>query len=233
MAITARELMQKPKFEGIGKFVEARKANGEYPASFVFEFFGGQVSIEVNELEYSEYSKQPSTGSYYMLSGFVKFNVRNGSISLVAVERRKIADDESGLSDDHISTYVGGISIRGVARVKDKKATQIDNANTYISAVLEWPGATYQFKGYSRDVHESIPSPELDPEKPAMHVRCVFGILTREERSKTGQKFLQQVLTLASVAAEPLASSGAAGSASAAQAAPPGGATRPPVTPPK
>jgi len=51
MAITSKELMQAPKFEGLGKYVYCRAGNGDWAPTYTFEFFGGQVSVEVEESE--------------------------------------------------------------------------------------------------------------------------------------------------------------------------------------
>jgi len=54
--------MEAPMFVGLGKFVYSRPGNGDWPPSFMFEFFGGQMSIEVEE---SEVLNPPAVDSFF------------------------------------------------------------------------------------------------------------------------------------------------------------------------
>ena len=112
MGITTKELMQPPKFEGLGKFVYSRPGNGDWAPSFMFEFFGGQVSVEVEE---SESLNPPAVGSMYFIAGDLRRNPRNGSVSLAAKTHRFVAKDDESLSSEQLDQYVRGLSIRGVA----------------------------------------------------------------------------------------------------------------------
>jgi len=135
MAITAKELMQPPVFEGLGKFVYSRPASGDWPASFTFEFFGGQMNIEVGE---SEVLNPPAIGAFFLITGNVRRNTRNGTISLAATEKKFIGNDATALSEEQTQQYVSGLRIRGVGIVKDKQSVQIGRNPAFLSSILEW-----------------------------------------------------------------------------------------------
>ena len=88
MAIEPKELMQAPRFEGIGSFVYCRAGNENWKPSFVIEFFGGQLSVEIDE---SEVSNPPSPGTMFLIGGTVRQNGRNGTVSLVSNIKKQLA----------------------------------------------------------------------------------------------------------------------------------------------
>ena len=145
MAITAKELMQPPTFEGLGKYVRCRAANENWQATFTFEFFGGQMDIEVSG---EEFANPPVVGSFFLVAGEVRRNPRNGTIILVATEKRLIGNDATALSEEQTQQYVGGVTIRGVGVVKEKRTVTV-NRDTFLSSIMEWQGALHVTRAVS------------------------------------------------------------------------------------
>ena len=209
MAIIARELMQPPLFEGLGKFVYSRPANGDWPASFTFEFFGGQMSVEVSE---SEILNPPAVGAFFLVSGTVRRNTRNGTVSLSASEKKFVANDAGALTEEQTQQYVSGLRIRGVGVVKDKQSSQIGRGPTYLSCVLEWQGATHLFKKLTPELYQRIPSPSKAGERAPSYVRFELTMLVRDDTNDNGQRIVQQVPSLTWIQSEPLSSGSTASS---------------------
>ena len=195
MTITLKELMQPPKFEGLGKFVYARAANGEWAPTFTFEFFGGQVSVEVDD---SEVASPPAIGSMFSIAGHVRRSNRNGSITLAATEKKFVSQDSSGLSEEQTGQYAHGLSFRGVGVVKAKDSTQIGRQPAFLSSTLEWQGATHQFKRLTPEIYQRIPAVSRDPREPS-YVRFELAMLVREERNTDGQLVALQIPSLTSI----------------------------------
>jgi len=215
MAITARELMQPPVFEGLGKFVYCRGASGDWPASFSFEFFGGQMSVEVDE---SELQNPPAVGAFFFITGNVRRNTRNGTISLAAMEKKFVANDVSALSEEQTQQYVNGLRIRGVGIVKDRQSSQIARGPTYYSAVLEWQGATHRFSGLTPELYQRIPVPGKGVDRVPAYVRFELTMLVRDERNDNGQRIVQQIPSLTWIQLEPLSTGSVAGSSASTPA---------------
>jgi len=193
MGITAKELMQPPKFEGLGKFVYARQGSGEWAPTYTFEFFGGQVSVEVDD---SEISNPPSVGAMFLISGHVRRSHRNGSISLAATEKKFVAQNEDGLSLEQTGQFVSGLVIRGVGVVEDKQSTVIGRQPAFLSATLKWQGATHQFKKLTPETYQRVPSKG--------YVRFELSMRVREERNLDGQLIVLQIPTLKSIQSDEL-----------------------------
>jgi len=195
MPITAKELMQPPKFEGLGKFVYSRAASGEWAPTFTFEFFGGQVSVEVEE---SEILNPPAVGSMFFISGFVRRSHRNGSITLAATDKKFVVADPDNLSVEQMEQFIGGLRIRGVGVVVDKQATTIGRQLPYLSATLRWQGATHQFKKLTPEIYQRVPSKG--------HVRFELNMRVREERNTDGQLIVLQIPSLELIQSDTLQS---------------------------
>jgi len=193
MAITPKELIQPPMFEGLAKYVYCRPGNGEWSPTYTFEFFGGQVSVEVDE---AEVLTPPVPGTMFWVSGYVRRSVRNGTITLAATDKKFVAKDESSMTAEQLEQYVRGLPIRGVAIVEDKQSTMM-NRVTYMSATLRWQGATHQFKKLTPEIYQRIPT--KGP------VRFEMAMMVREERNTDGQLVVLQVPSLVSVQMETMA----------------------------
>ena len=148
MAISAKELMQPPMFEGLGKFVYARPGSGDWPPTYTFEFLGSQVNVEVDE---SEVANPPAVGTMFHIIGHVRSSQRNGAVSLIATEKRFVASDADKMTEEQMMQYVAGLSITGVGAVKDKQSTTMKRT-TYMSATLEWQGSTHLFKKLTPEI---------------------------------------------------------------------------------
>jgi hypothetical protein len=212
MAITSRELMQPPKFEGLGKFVYARPGSGEWSPTFVLEFFGGQVSIEVEDTEVVD---PPEVGSFFHISGHVRCSQRNGSISLVATEKKFVAKREEELTSEQTDAFVGGLLIVGVGVVKTKESTQIGRSPAFLSATLGWQGSTYQFKKLTPEIFQRIPAPNAGK---VVYVRFELSMLVRQERNNDGQLINLQIPSLSKIQLDNLVSGSAASSAASTAA---------------
>jgi len=204
MAITSKELMQAPKFEGLGKYVYCRAGNGDWAPTYTFEFFGGQVSVEVEE---SEVLNPPVVGSMFFISGHVRRSNRNGSITLAATDKKFIVADSDLLSSEQTHQYCRGLLITGVGVIEDKQSAQIGRSPAFLSATLKWQGVTHQFKKLTPEMYQKIPSP-------GSYVRFQLGMLVREERNADGQMVVLQMPSLVSVQLDKL-ETGSVASASA------------------
>jgi hypothetical protein len=196
MTIEMKELMQAPKFEGYGTFVMCRPGSGDWPPNYLFEFFGGQVSLEVEE---SETLDPPAVGSSFFLSGKVRYNPRNGTVSLLADEKKFIA----AISAEQ---YVSGLRIKGVGIVEQKISTTM-NRQTFLKATLKWHGAVHEFRKLSPELFQRLPNR-------GGAVRFELGLLVQTERNLTGQSVQLQVPSLVSVQLDNLSGSVPAASSS-------------------
>jgi hypothetical protein len=194
MAITPKELMQPPKFEGLGKFVYARPGNGEWAPNFVFEVWGGQVSVEVSE---SESANPPMVDTVFRLSGHVRHNGRNGTVALVATLKERLPDFSP-------EEFVKGLNIAGVGVVEAKSST-VMNRQTFWKVTLKWQGATHEFRKLSPELYQRIPGA-------GSYCRFGLGMLVRSERNLNGQMIVLQEPSLASIQVEEIST----GSVSAA-----------------
>jgi hypothetical protein len=206
MGITVKDLMQPPKFEGLGKFVYSRAGNDDWPATFTFEFFGGQLSVEVEE---EELLNPPVVGSMFFISGDLRRNSRNGTISLAATGHKFVASSSENLSSEQMDQYVRGLSIRGVGVVEDKQSVVMGRQPAYLSAMLKWQGATHQFKKLPPELFQRIPGK-------GSYVRFELSMRVREERSREGQMIMLQIPFLESVTLDKLESGSVSGVSSAA-----------------
>ena len=196
MGITPKELMQHPKFEGLGKFVYARPANGEWAASFTFEFFGGQVSVEVEE---SESLNPPAVGSMYFIAGELRRNTRNGTIALSAKTHRFVAANEDSLTAEQVEQYVRGFLIHGVGKVEDKNSFQPPGRqqSAFLSVTLKWQGAIHKFKSLPPELYQRVPGK-------GCYVRFELSMRVREERNLDGQMIVQQIPSLEGITLDKL-----------------------------
>ena len=213
MAIEPKELMQSPRFEGLGSFVYCRPGNEDWKPSYVIEFFGGQISVEVEE---SEVLNPPAVGTMFLIGGSIRHNGRNGSVSLVSSVKKLLAPTAEGLAQDQMQQYVGGLRIWGVGIIHAKDSVVV-NRVTYSKATLKWQGATHEFRKLTPEMYQRIPGV-------GKYVRFDLGLSVKEERNQTGQSVLIQFPSLVSVKAEDLltgsVASGAVGSKPAAPAPP-------------
>ena len=219
MAIEPKELMQAPRFEGIGSFVYCRPGNEEWKPSYVIEFFGGQMSVEVEE---SEVSSPPAPGAMFLIGGNVRHNARNGTVSLVSTVKKHLAASSDGMSQDQLEQYVRGLRIWGVGIVHSRDSV-VMNRTTYNKATLKWQGATHEFRKLTPEIYQRIPSA-------GKYIRFDLGLSVKEERNQTGQSVLLQFPSLASVKVDELAT-GSVPSAAATAAA--GTPPKPPIPPAK
>jgi len=171
MAIEPKELMQAPRFEGIGSFVSCRPGNEEWKPSFVFEFLGGQMSVEVEE---SEAANPPTVGALFAVGGHVRYNNRYGSVSLVSTVKKQLGATVESLSPDQMEQFLRGVRVWGVGIVH-ARTTSTMNRTTYSKATLKWHGATHEFRMLPPEVYGKIPSV-------GRYVRFELGISVREER---------------------------------------------------
>ena len=221
MAIESRELMQPPRFEGIGSFVYCRPGNEEWKPSYVIEFFGGQMTVEVDE---SEVHNPPVVGAMFLIAGNLRHNSRNGSVSLVSSVKKPLADSPESLTQAQMEQYVRGLQVSGVGIVHSKDSVSV-NRQTYSKATLKWQGATHEFRKLTPELYQRIPSI-------GKYVRFELGLSVKEERNLTGQSVLIQFPTLASIKADELST----GSVPRGSAMAPEGSAAPPraaATPPK
>jgi len=221
MGITPKELVQAPKFEGLGKFVYARPGSGDWGPSFTFEFFGGQVSVEVEE---SESLNPPVVGSMFSIKGDLRRNARNGSITLSAKNHRLEASHEDAMTPEQWEQYVRGLLIRGVGVVEDKQSFQPSgrNQSAFLSAILKWQGAIHKFKQLSPELFQRIPSR-------GSYVRFELTIHVREERNQDGQMVILQIPSLQAIYLDKLETGSVAGPQAGVASAP----VAKPVTPAK
>ena len=210
MAIERRELAQLPRFEGVGKFVYARHGDGLRPSMFTLEFFGGQVNIEVTE---EEVLNPPVVGVMFLVSGSLQYNSFNGSVRLIANEKRKIADSDSQLTDEQWGQYVTGLSIGGVGIVEAKSSTSM-NRQTFNKATLKWQGAIHEFRSLSPEIFQRVPSV-------GQYVRFKLGLLVGQERNQNGQSVVVQKPSLVGCQLDSLVTGSVPSVAANAAAVPP------------
>ena len=210
MAIEPKELMKAPSFDGIGSFVYCRPGNGDWKPSYVIEFFGGQMSVEVDE---SEVTNPPAPGTMFLVGGSIRHNSRNGTVALVASAKKQLAASQEGLSPEQLSHYVGGIRVRGVGIVHSKDSVVVDRT-TYSKATLKWQGACHEFRKLTPEIYQRIPAA-------GKFVRFELGLSVKEERSESGQIGLLQFPSIASIKMEELTTGAIPSEAAATAGTPP------------
>lgn len=208
MTITTRELMQPPKFEGLGKYVYCRPASGEWAATYTFEFFGGQVSVEVDD---NEITNPPAVGAMFLIAGHVRRSNRNGSITLSATAKKLVAINDESLSTEQLDQFVGGLRIAGVGVVESKQSAQIGRQPAFLSATIKWQGATHLFKKLTPEMFQRIPSKG--------YVRFELSLGVREERNQEGQLIQLQIPSLMMIQSDTLQTGSVPSPAVAATAA--------------
>ena len=211
MAIEPKELGQAPRFEGLGSFVLCRPGNDDWKPSYMIEFFGGQVSVEVDE---SEVSNPPVPGTMFLIAGSIRHNSRNSTVSLVTTAKKHIAASQEALTAEQWEQYVRGLRISGVGIVHAKDSVMFQK-QTYSKATLKWQGATHEFRKLTPEIYLRIPGA-------GKYVRFNLGLSVREEKNPTGQLVVYQMPSLVSINAEELATG----------SVPSGGAPKPPTPPP-
>jgi hypothetical protein len=210
MAIEPKELMQAPRFEGIGSFSYCRPGNEEWKPSFVFEFLGGQISVEVDE---SEVSNPPSVGTLFAVGGYIRYSTRNAAVSLVSTVKKPLGTTLESLSSEQMAQYARGIRVWGVGVVHSRDSATMGRV-TYNRATLKWCGATYDFRKLTPEIYQRIPSA-------GKFVRFELDLSIREEKNTTGQLVLIHFPSLKSVSVEELSTGSVASSAAAKAAVPP------------
>ena len=222
MAIERKELMEAPRFEGIGSFVYCRPGNDEWKPSYVMEFYGGQISVEVEDLEVSN---PPVPGTMFLIGGRIRHNSRNATVSLVTETKKQLAVTWQDLTSEQMDIFVRGLRIWGVGNVhsKDSFTSTGPSRQTYLKTTLRWHGSTHEFKKLSPEVYQRLPAP-------GKYIRFELGISVREERNRDGQMVVLQFPSLASVTVDELAT-GSVPSAAATAAA--GTPPKPPIPPAK
>ena len=194
MAIEARELIQSPRFEGLGSFLYCRPGNEEWKPSYMIEFYGGQLSVEVED---TEVSNPPAVGTIFQFAGSIRHNSRNGSVSLVTSSKKQLAASPESLTPEQMEQFVRGLRISGVGIVHAKDSVSM-NRQTYNKATLKWQGATHEFRKLTPETYQRIPGV-------GKYVRFELGLSVRDERNLTGQSVVIQMPSLVSVKAEELA----------------------------
>lgn len=223
MAIEPKDFAQAPCFEGIGSFVYCRPGNEEWKPSFVIEFFGGQISVEVDE---SEVHNPPAVGAMFLIAGTLRYHNRNGSVSLVSAAKRYMAVSLESLTMEQFEQYCRGLRVWGVGIVHAKDSVTV-NRNTYNKATLKWRGATHEFRKLTPEIYQRIPSV-------GKYVRFDLGLSVREERNQMGQMVLVQFPSLVSIKADDLVTGSVASSAAGAAASSVAGSVPPkPAAPAK
>jgi hypothetical protein len=191
MAIDAKDLMIVPHFEAYGTFnsvVDFTPDGGERYLAFRFDYLGGQFSVQVDE---GELEKVPEEGTPYRIVGKVRYNNRNGSISLVP-EQKTLLKEMSG--DD----FAKGLRIIGAGIVEDKKVTTM-NRQTYKKVTLKWCGGLHLFKDMPDELYAKVPPR-------GKYVKFQFGVSTHTERGEGGKQIQLQVPVLLGVQGEELRS---------------------------
>jgi hypothetical protein len=174
MAIELKELVAYPFFEGLGVFAYAREATETRKNAFVFESYGGQVAVDVDE---SEYLNPPAVGTLYQIVGTARRNNWNGTMSLSATGKRFVS---SSASAEHMEEFTQGLRIRGVGKLEAKSSVMVQR-KTYSKATLKWQGAIHEFRSLAPEMYQRIPSV-------GSYVRFELGLLPSEVRNQeTGQ----------------------------------------------
>ena len=210
MAIEPKELMKAPSFDGIGSFVYSRPGNGDWKPSYVIEFFGGQMSVEVDE---SEISNPPAPGTMFLVGGSIRHNGRNGTVSLIGSAKKQLAASPEGLSAEQWSQFARGVRVRGVGVVHSKDSVVV-NRTTYSKVTLKWQGATHEFRRLTPEIYQSIPSA-------GKYVRFELSLSVKEERNETGQTGLLQFPALTAIKVEDLITGSVPSEAAATAGTPP------------
>jgi hypothetical protein len=206
MAIEMKELAQHPVFEGLGVFAYAREATETRKSAFVFESFGGQVSVEVEE---SEYLNPPVVGSLFQIVGTARRNNWNGTMSLLASGKRLVA---SSLTVEHTEAYTSGLVIRGVGKVESRSSSVVQR-KTYSKATLSWVGAMHEFRSLPPEIYQRIPVA-------GSYVRFELGLQPLEVRNQdTGQIQIVHKPTLLGIRQDTFASGSVPSSAAASATA--------------
>ena len=211
MAIEPKELSQAPRFEGLGSFVFCRPGNEDWKPSYMIEFFGGQISVEVEE---SEVSNPPAPGTMFLIAGSVRHNGRNGTVSLVASVKKHVAASQDAFTAEQWEQYVRGLRIWGTGIVHAKDSV-VMGRTTYNKATLKWQGATHEFRKLTPEIYQRIPSA-------GKFVRFDMGLSVREEKNPTGQLVVYNLPSLVSIKSDELATG----------SVPSSGVPKPPTPPP-
>jgi hypothetical protein len=174
MAIELKELIAQPSFEGVGVFVQVREATETRRASFVFEAYGSQIAVEVED---SELLNPPAVGSLYQIVGLARRNNWNGTMSLMATGKRFVS---TTVGVEHVDMITAGLCIKGCGKVETKTSTVVQR-KTYCKATLKWCGAIHEFRSLSPEIYQRIPAV-------GSYVRFELGLLPSEQRNnETGQ----------------------------------------------
>jgi hypothetical protein len=203
MAIDAKELVKGLRFEAWGTFnsvVDFTPENGERYLSFRFDYLGGQFNVEVED---SELMSVPEVGTPFRINGRVRYNNKNGSMSLVPEQRLQVPE----LSAEE---FVKGLKIIGVGVVEDKKLTTM-NRQTYKKVTLKWHGGLHLFKDMPDEMYARIPAR-------GKFVRFQLGVTTHTERGEGGRQMQFQLPVLLAVASEELVMSSGSPSSGAPSA---------------
>jgi hypothetical protein len=188
MALEAKEIMLGVRFSGYGTFasVYIPEAGGR-SAVYRFEYLGGQFSVEVNE---SEALNPPEVGTAFFVQGRVRYNAYNGSIALVAEEKKRLMEFSA-------EQFVAGLKIFGAGVVEEKKST-VMNRQTFLRVAIKWQGGLHLFSGLSPELYQKLPSR-------GSYIRFELGVTSRSERTQGGQQIQLMVPMLVSVTPETLA----------------------------
>jgi hypothetical protein len=187
MALDAKEIMLGVRFSGYGTFssVYIPEGGGRSPV-YRFEYLGGQFSVEVSD---SESLNPPEVGTAFFVQGRVRYNAYNGSIGLVAEEKKRLTE----FSADQ---FVAGLRIYGAGVVEEKKST-VMNRQTFLRVAIKWQGGLHLFSGLSPELYQKLP-------QRGSYVRFELGVTSRSERTQGGQQIQLMVPMLVSVTPETL-----------------------------
>jgi hypothetical protein len=190
MALEAKEIMLGVRFSGYGTFasVFVSETEGRNPV-YRFEYLGGQFSVEVKP---TEVANPPEVGTPFFVQGRVRYNAYNGSIGLVAEEKKQ-------LSDFSAEQFVAGLKIFGAGVVEEKKST-VMNRQTFLRVAIKWQGGLHLFSGLSPELFQKLPPR-------GSYIRFELGVTSRSERTQGGQQIQMMVPMLVSVTPETLATS--------------------------
>jgi hypothetical protein len=189
MAIEAKEIMLGVRFSGYGTFLSVYTPEGEgRNPVFRFEYLGGQFSVEVSP---TEAVNPPEVGSAFSVQGRVRYNAYNGSIALVAEEKKRLTEFSA-------EQFVAGLKIFGAGVVEEKKST-VMNRQTFLRVAIKWQGGLHLFSGLSPELYQKLPPR-------GSYIRFELGVTSRSERTQGGQQIQLLVPMLVSVTPETLAS---------------------------
>jgi len=202
MAIDAKDLVKGLIFEACGTFnsvVDFTPEGGERYLAFRFDYLGGQFSVEISD---AELASVPEVGTPFRIVGRVRYNNRNGSISLIPEERKLVKE----LTPEE---FVKGLRMIGVGVVEDKKLTTM-NRQTYKKVTLKWHGGLHLFKDMPDELYAKIPAR-------GKFLRFQLGVTTHTERGEGGRQIQLQQPVLLAVQAEELSASASVGSPEVSQ----------------